>query len=331
MRIIPRRVKLYWVNLVARNLRARNRRAGPMIAPANGFKRNLSRAGHRAARRWPVLAFAMLLAAATAAAQPDAGRVEAAVTPLVPPALTPATADVPSTAGPALAPPDLAAIPEIVPPLSVNESRRMILEVVELLEEQPDLRDRPQLLELQDRKLRAASRYIERIDRAFSTLPYYHWELVSDEKIPGGEGGEQLITLREPLPGVTALSLRVNNQDVMIDSMEVIDVSGKVWEFNNPILLPAFRPRHEVCFLPLPTDLKQLRITSRTANPRPDQRRPRLTIHAGVCTLPESGKHALHHIHEARERIRNGESAAAAAQLRRAALLLQEFVNSRRL
>lgn len=212
---------------------------------------------------------------------------------------------------------------DVVPPLSIYESCLMLMETSRTLTRKSTLA--PEIKAGQvDRVVRAVSLYVERVDRAHPTLPYYTWEQVSGDKVPMSGWGTQVFTMKGAIRHVTALSLRVHHGDVEIKRITVIDKNRTKWEFNQPILVPTDQPRPEICFLPLPTRLAEVRITCRRANAQ-GKRLPRLFIDAGICSVPESAKQAIYYLQLARNDLKKVQLDEAAVNIQKAYALLRKY------
>ena len=180
-----------------------------------------------------------------------------------------------------------------------------------------------------DRLLQTVMAYVERIDGANPTLPYYAWQGVTSRKAPKAGWESSTITLKAPLPQVTALSIRSRHGDLEIGRLSAIDANKTRWQFNRPIRVMGDRPSPEICFLPLPTELAEVHLTWRRVDPKAE-RLPRLTIEAGVSGVRESAKQARYYLQLAREALGRGAAAEARGDIRQAWGLLRDYQKSRR-
>jgi hypothetical protein len=112
--------------------------------------------------------------------------------------------------------------------------------------------------------------------------------------------------------------------------MAAVDQDKTIWEFNQSISIPADQPRPEICYLPLPTRLTEVRVTCRQVEGA-NAHRARLFLDAGVCAIHESARETGYHLKVARLDVKQRRGAQAAGHIRRACALLQEYQNSRRL
>jgi hypothetical protein len=216
----------------------------------------------------------------------------------------------------------------IVPPLSIRQSCMMLRDTIEYLERMPEKPARP-TLEYFDRILHAVTLYVESVDRAHPTLPYYKWEEILSQKIKEDHWRIYEIELKQPLARVNALALRAHHGDVEISFIAAVDENQTEWEFNQAIKVTGGQSRTEICYLPLPTRLKRIRLTCRHADEDPHL--PRLFIEAGRCSRPESAKQARYYIQLARNDFKQETPRAAAGWLRKAFDSLIEFQRTRRL
>ncbi len=219
-------------------------------------------------------------------------------------------------------------IPAAPPPLSIVDAINSLRAGVDLIE-------RPSTIPLEKKRERiefmlgSVIRYVERLDRARPTLPYYQWERISAEKVDRTNPDPRLITLTQPVPGVTAVAFKANNSDLELRKVTTIDTKGGRWEFNTKIPLAADQPRQEICFLPLATELKSIEVVFKRLEPK--ERDPRLLVDIGVCEIEESGKESVYFMHLTRDCLKKGKPGDAALNLKRAIKSLESFKASRRL
>jgi hypothetical protein len=224
---------------------------------------------------------------------------------------------------------DISSAQPVKPPLSIYESCLMLDRALGILRDatDPSLGNRAAL---SDQIIRDVLRYVERVDRARPTLPYYEWEEISAPKVSQSGWATQVFTLDHPISQATALSLRARHGDVEIKYLAAIDRNKTKWEFNQTIIVPSDQPRPETCFLSLPTNLIEVRLVCRPGNPKA-VRRPRLFIEAGICSIPESAKQCNYHLQVARDDLKNMKRDEAIINIRRARVLLKEYQRTRRL
>lgn len=215
----------------------------------------------------------------------------------------------------------------ITPPLSIDESCQMLSAASRLLAA-PGVTSATTVLQYVDRLLYSIVIYVDRVDRAHPTLPFYAWENVSSEKAPREGWETQIFRLANPIPQVTALSLQAHHGDLEIKYLAAIDQNQTRWEFTKPIKAPADQPRPEIFFLPLPTQLSEVRITCRRSNA--EQRWPRLVIDAGVSSIPESAKQAQYYLQLARNAIKSRKAADSRNNIVQAYNHLREYQKNRR-
>lgn len=213
-------------------------------------------------------------------------------------------------------------------PLSIDESCLMLAEALRLSADNLGAATSASRARA-DRLLQTVMTYVERVDAANPTLPYYAWQGVTSRKAPQAGWETTTITLKAPLPQVTALSIHSRHGDVEIGRLAAIDANKTRWDFNRPIRVTGDRPSPEICFLPLPTELAEVRLTWRRVDQRAE-RLPRLGILAGVSGVRESAKQARYYLQLAREALGRGAAAEARGEIRQAWGLLREYQKSRR-
>ena len=221
-------------------------------------------------------------------------------------------------------------VPPVTPPLSLYECGLLMQEAIVTLERGKEpLTDTGRRLYV-DRILRQVISYVDLIDRSYPTLPYYKWQLIAAEKAPPGDWDTMVLRPRGSLGNITALSLRARHGDVEIRRIVAIDKDETRWEFNRAMHIVSEQARPEVCFLPMPTRLVEIRIDCRRTDPtRPN--RPRLYLHAGQSDVPEWAKQSIFKMQLARDILRRGHFGQAAASLREAYALLEKFQKEREL
>ena len=176
--------------------------------------------------------------------------------------------------------------------------------------------------------LKSVMRCIRDMDRANPSLQFYTWHHVSKNKVPSHGAREQVIELRRPIDGTTAVSMKVKNGDVKIHSLMAYDENGTAWEFTQPMVIPANQPRPHFLFLPLPTRLSRIRIMCSRQEPT-GERLPRLFLKAGVCRKPEAAKYALYYLKLARQFLESGNPENTRDPIRKASRMLQLFKETR--
>jgi hypothetical protein len=219
-------------------------------------------------------------------------------------------------------------IPPVTPPLSLYECGLLMQEAIVTLEHgKPPLSDAGRRVYV-DRIAHSVISYVDLVDRSYPTLPYYTWYLIAAEKAPPGDWDTMILRPRSPMLNITALSLRVRHGDVEIRRIVAIDKDKTRWEFNKKIHIISDQTRREVCFLPLPTHLVELQIECHRVDlSRPN--RPRLYVHAGQSKVPEWAKQAIFKMQLACDTLRHKKFGQAAAHLREAYTLLEQFQKER--
>jgi hypothetical protein len=218
---------------------------------------------------------------------------------------------------------------DIVPPLSVYESRLMLRNAQVQLHENSSETFAARAPRV-DFMLESVAHYIRWIDEIHTTLPYYSWRDLADVKIRLATWRSYAFRPPTLVRGVTAIALRAHHSDVEIQQIAVIDRDRRQWQFTQPIALRGDQPRSEICFLPLPTEIVEIRVRCRQAE-SDEEHRPRLFIQTGVCARPETAKQAVYHIRRARFELRQGRLAEVDRNLDLAGRCLLEYQKDRRL
>lgn len=235
---------------------------------------------------------------------------------------TPDTAEQPVTVSPEQTPPP-PVLPRIVAPLSVYESCLLLRDAIQTLEGENNLSPGSRAT-LTDRTLRVVGDYVSWVDRTHTTLPYYRWAAISSEKIRRLGWETRIIQPDRPITRVTALALRVEHADVEIKQITALGKKNIKWIFNRKIEVLSGQRRPELCYLPLPTDLTEIRIVQRRIDPE-DERRPRLYIEAGVCSIPESAKAAVYYMEVARGELKKLDLKKSARLIGQALSALEDY------
>ncbi|MCE5230647.1 hypothetical protein LLG95_13785 [bacterium] len=227
----------------------------------------------------------------------------------------------------ALTPPQGAPMPTMQPPLSVNESCMILRQIIEELEgrQGPTAARVAQI----DRMLGAINMQIERLDRANPTLPDYTWREIISQKVTESEWQTVLYELKTPAENISAVALRAHHGDIQASQVVAIDDNGTQWTFEQPMIMTDGESHVEICLLPIPMQLKKLKLTCRQMAEKPT-RYPRLLVEIGVSPTPEYARQARHHLQVARAELAGKKARKAAASLRETFDLLQEFQRSKR-
>jgi hypothetical protein len=282
------------------------------------------------------LAFGIAFLAAGAAAQ-SPGRSDPAAPASRQPATTPTviqialepSGDVLAPEGPFAFDPASPRPYDITPPLSIYESRLMLRKTMNELQE-VTLETLPARFSRLDFMLESVARYIRWVDRAHTTLPYYLWTDLGDDKVRSTNWRAFTFRCDAPRKDVNAVTLSVHHGDVMVQQMTVTQDDGRRWQFAQPIAIRAGQPSPEVFFLPLPSKVVEVEVRCRWLGDEEDHT-PRLFVQTGVCTRSESGKQAVYYIQRARFDLRQGRLEPVAGYLNFAHQSLADFQKDRRL
>jgi hypothetical protein len=218
---------------------------------------------------------------------------------------------------------------DIVPPLSVYESRLMLRDARDQLRagSRETLAARAPRI---DFMLESVARYIRWVDRAHTTVPYYTWRPFGDDKVRAETWRDFRFGQEKPVENVTAITLRAHHGDIIVQQVTVTHRDRRQWRFSQLTTLRGDQPGAEVCFLPLPTDVAAIEVRCR----RPadaEGRTPRLFAQTGRCSRPESAKQAVYYIQRARSDLRRGQLESIDDSLELAADRLLEYQKDRRL
>lgn len=207
------------------------------------------------------------------------------------------------------------------PPLSVNESCVMLKQIIEELEARSESPAAARIQQL-DRMFGAINLYIERIDRANPMLPNYKWREVLTQRVTESAWQNLSYQLKTPLENISAVALRARHGDIQLNELVAVEENGTQWKFDKPMLMTDGEAHIEICLLPLPARLKQIKLSCRQAVENP-KRYPKLIVEAGVSPTPEYARHARYCLQLARADLAAKKPMASAANLRRTFELLQ--------
>jgi hypothetical protein len=214
-----------------------------------------------------------------------------------------------------------------VPPLSINDSIRLMRRCINLLEQSKD-----QFLELRKEKVRDALadviEYVKTVDQAHSLLAHYKWYFVGRNKVSRGEEiDEDTYNIEPLLKGASAISFAAERGDVYVHRMKVIDAHGAETNFKIDKWIDSGLPRREICYLFFQTDIAQIIMDfSARANEG-----PRLAVYVGVTPMPEYAKEAIYYLAAARKATEQGNFPEAIDNIKRGWMRLLNYKLARRL
>jgi hypothetical protein len=212
---------------------------------------------------------------------------------------------------------------ELIPPLSIYESRLALVEAAATLQAiTPETRAARMARAMT--ALAGVERYVNWIDRTHPTLPDYKFYEFGTAKLRDEGWTTFEIKPASPYKKITALGISAHHGDITVGQLVAIDASQARWEFNQTIQIHADQPRSEICYLPLPTELAEVRVRCRKTD-RADPDRPRLFVNAGVSARPESAKQTVYYIQRARFHLRQEQVEEARRMIVTAAELLYEY------
>jgi hypothetical protein len=209
----------------------------------------------------------------------------------------------------------------VQPPLSVRESCQMLKQIIVELEGKPG--PQPARIEQLDRMLHAINFYIDRLDRTNTALPQYTWDEIISRRVTDTNWQTIAFELKTPIDNVSGIALKAHHGDIQLSQLIAIDENGVQWAFDQPMLMTDGEAHVEICLLPLPTRLKQLKLTCRQMVEKPT-RYPRLIVEVGISPEPEYPRQARHFLQQGRAEIAK-KPRQSAASLRKTFDLLQSF------
>lgn len=276
---------------------------------------------HRIAQRFAAhVALGALAFAAPSVAQEPA--------PTVPVAL-PSRPRVPAVEAAVLPPAPPGASVAARPPLSLDDALSMMSSTVRELSAAP-LQPSPARNASLARRILSVQAYIQSVDRAHPTLPYYQWQFIGKEKVSDrGLDTDEFLPTR-PIGRVTAIGFWVTRGDVFIEKVRVIGTTGLTFEFDLKKVVHSTSPRRHVCFLETEVELKNVTISYRTVR-KTGYKAPRLNLEVGISSLPEHAKQSSYELGLARAQLDRGNNGEAEKHVRRAIESLVAYRRSRRL
>ena len=214
-----------------------------------------------------------------------------------------------------------------VPPLSLNDSIRLIRRCIQLLEENKD-----HFVELRKEKVREALadviEYIKTVDHAHSLLTHYKWYYIGRNKVSRGEEiDEDTYNVKPLLKGASAISFSATRGDVYVHRMKVIDAHGAETNFKIDKWIDSGLPRREICYLFFQTDIARI-IMDYSAKKNEG---PRLSVYVGVTPMPEYAKEAIYYLAAARKATEKGNFTEAIENIKRGWMRLLNYKLARRL
>jgi hypothetical protein len=208
-----------------------------------------------------------------------------------------------------------------VPPLSINDSIRLLRRCIGLLEQ-----NRNEFVELRKEKVRDALtdviEYIKTVDQEHSLLAHYKWYFVGRNKVSLGEQIDEDVYEVEPvLKGASAISFSAERGDVYVRRMKVLDANGAETNFKIDKWIDSGLPRKEICYLFFQTDIARI-IVSYSARKNEG---PRLSLYGGVTPMPEYAKEAIYYLAAARKATEQGNFSEATENIRRGWMRLLNY------
>lgn len=205
---------------------------------------------------------------------------------------------------------------DYVPPLSLDDSSRLIAAAVRHLEDAPDKVDPEAVHPTVIRLVESVREYIASRDELHTSPADYEWILVDKGRVARGSSDRDTFEFAEPITRVSVLGFEAERGDVLIREVVVVDdrdreVAGFRSEPDTPWLVEARFPRRDLYHLWRRTTLKQIKIKYEAAPGNESKSDPRLHILVGRSDSREFGKTAVLACVEARQALLAGEVARA--------------------
>ncbi len=160
-------------------------------------------------------------------------------------------------------------------------------------------------------------------------LPNYQWREVLTQRVTDSAWQSLSYQLKTPLANISAVALRARHGDIQLNELIAVEENGTQWKFDKPMLMTDGEAHVEICLLPLPAQLKQIKLSCRQATDK-GRRSPKLIVEAGVSPQPEFVRHARYYLQLARTDLGEKKAKPAAADLRKTFELLQAYRKSKR-
>ncbi len=205
---------------------------------------------------------------------------------------------------------------DYVPPLSIDDSTRLLAAGVRHLQDAPDKVDPEAVDPSVVRLVVSVKDYIGSRDELHTSPADYEWILVDKGKVARGSSDRDSFEFAEPITRVSVLGFEAERGDVLIREVSVIDdkgrqVAGFRSEPDTPWLVEARFPRRDLFHLWRRTTVRQINIKYEAAPGTSSKTDPRLHILVGRSEVRESGKTAVLCCLEARQALLAGEVARA--------------------
>jgi len=216
-----------------------------------------------------------------------------------------------------------------VPPLSVGDALESLYRIFRSLPDAKHIQDTRSTQQL-DRGLQSVLQYVRNVDSAYPTLPYYQWHSVGRTRVKRDGIERDTVKPSTPVPNVSAIGFTVRRGDVWFSKIRVFGTDGTRFEFNIDKKILSALPRREICMLATEIELERIEISYRQVS-REGSKKPRVTVEAGISSLPEHGKKSIYNLLLTRQAIDGERYPEARAYLSEAIRSLTAYKKSRNL
>ncbi len=209
---------------------------------------------------------------------------------------------------------------DYVPPLSLDDSARLLAAAVRHLQDAPDKVDPEEVDPSVVRLVESVRDYIVSRDELHTSPGDYEWILVDKGRVSRGSSDRDSFDFPSPITRVSVLGFEAERGDVLIREVVVVDdrgreVTGFRAEPDTPWVVEARFPRRDLFHLWRRTTVSRIDIKYEAAPGDQSKSDPRLHILVGRSETREYGKSAVFSCSQARMALLAGDVARARAML----------------
>lgn len=209
----------------------------------------------------------------------------------------------------------------ILPPLSIQECVA-VLKLIEARLVNPEIgMDRWNPKETA-RVFELLLDYIQLTDRKHSSLGNYTWNYLGENGVALGVTDRDSYYVAPVLSNVSAISFTASGGNVLVETIEVIDISNTRYGIPVNRRVIADLPRREVSYLNLPVTVKEVVVYYSVV-----EGKPRVQLYGGISRKPEYLKAAQHYLLMAQNAITEKQRDSARAAILEAEKQLMNFLN----
>jgi len=189
-----------------------------------------------------------------------------------------------------------AAVFPFTPPLGINEAIALLARLrMQGRRSKAEVRPNADRQRYMGEALDEVASFVRALDRRFTTLDRYDWELIGQLRVLPGEPAEAKLRPDKPLRNVSAIALRARRGRVLVEDVRARDADEHPLAVDMggaPYLVLQSLPKREVCFLYYPEAVAEvtMRLSTDVAT------RATLEVYAGSSRHEEHGKLALYHM-----------------------------------